>query len=121
MFKKFPSCGATQASTQMILDLMAEEGIGADDVERIEITVPPYIYKLVGHPFRVGSNPKVNAQFSIRYCVANALTRAGLETGPLRGGRHQGSRGAAAGREDRGDSRMPHWTPAGTRRWTCAC
>ncbi len=77
VFKKFPSCGATQASTQLILDLMAEEGFGADDVERVEITVPPYIYRLVGHPFQVGSNPKVNAQFSIRYCVANALSREG--------------------------------------------
>jgi 2-methylcitrate dehydratase PrpD len=75
VFKKFPSCGATQASTQMILDLMTEEAIGADDVERIELTVPPYIHKLVGHPFEVGSNPKVNAQFNVRYCVANALVR----------------------------------------------
>jgi 2-methylcitrate dehydratase PrpD len=75
VFKKFPSCGATQASTQLILDLIAEEGLGADDVERIEVAVPPYIHKLVGHPFQVGGNPKVNAQFSIRYCVANALLR----------------------------------------------
>jgi 2-methylcitrate dehydratase PrpD len=75
VFKKFPSCGATQASTQMILDLMAEEGLAADDVERVELTVPPYIHKLVGHPFQVGDNPKVNAQFNVRYCVANALTR----------------------------------------------
>ena len=75
VFKKFPSCGATQGSTQLILDLAAEEGLEADDVERIEISVPPYVYKLVGHPFEVGSNPKVNAQFSIRYCVANALSR----------------------------------------------
>lgn len=75
VFKKFPSCGATQGSTQMILDLMAEEGLSAADVDRIEITVPPYIHKLVGHPFKVGRNPKVNAQFSIRYCVANALVR----------------------------------------------
>ena len=75
VFKKFPSCGATQGSTQVILDLMAQEGFGAGDVERIEITVPPYIHKLVGHAFLIGSNPKVNAQFSIRYCVANALLR----------------------------------------------
>jgi 2-methylcitrate dehydratase PrpD len=75
VFKKFPSCGATQASTQMILDLMAEEGFGADDVECVEIVVPPYIHRLVGHPFKVGTNPKVSAQFSIRYCVANALSR----------------------------------------------
>jgi 2-methylcitrate dehydratase PrpD len=75
VFKKFPSCGNTQGPTQLILDLMAEEGLRADDVERIDITAPHYVYKLVGHPFEIGSNPKVNAQFNIRYCVANALVR----------------------------------------------
>ncbi len=77
VFKKYPSCGATQGSTETILDLMAEVGFTSGDVERVQVTVPPYIYKLVGHPFQVGANPKVNAQFSIRYCVANALVRKG--------------------------------------------
>jgi len=77
VFKKYPSCGLTQGSTDVILGLMEAEGFGADDVERVEVIVPPYTYKLVGHPFEVGSNPKVNAQFSIRYCVANALIRKG--------------------------------------------
>ncbi len=77
VFKKYPSCGLTQGSTDVILGLMADEGIESGDVERVEITVPPYTYKLVGHPFQVGSNPKVNAQFSIRYCVASALLRKG--------------------------------------------
>lgn len=75
VFKRFPSCGATQAGTQLALDLMAAEGLDAGDVERIQIAVPPYVYRLVGHPFHIGDNPKVNAQFSIRYCVANALIR----------------------------------------------
>ncbi len=77
VFKKYPSCGGTQASTQTILDIMAEENLQAVDVEHIDVTVPPYIYKLVGHPFQIGTNPKVNAQFSIRFCVANALFRKG--------------------------------------------
>ncbi|MBN1321370.1 MAG: MmgE/PrpD family protein [Thermoleophilia bacterium] len=75
VFKRFPSCGATQAGTQLALDMMAAEGLDAGDVEHIKITVPPYVYRLVGHPFQIGDNPKVNAQFSIRYCVANALIR----------------------------------------------
>ncbi len=77
VFKKYPSCGATQGSTEVILALMHDEGLEAKNVERIEIVVPPYTYKLVGHPFQIGANPKVNAQFSIRYCVANALVRGG--------------------------------------------
>ena len=75
VFKKYPSCALTAGSTDLVLKLIAEENLRADDVERIDITVPPYTYKLVGHPFEIGDNPKVNAQFSIRYCVANALLR----------------------------------------------
>jgi 2-methylcitrate dehydratase PrpD len=75
VFKKYPSCGATQGSTHVILDLMREKSFQAGDIERVDISVPPYVFKLVGHPFHIGANPKVNAQFSIRYCVANALVR----------------------------------------------
>jgi 2-methylcitrate dehydratase PrpD len=75
VFKKYPSCGGTQSATKLMLDLVEEEGLEAVDVDRVEIRLVPYLYRLVGHPFEVGSNPKVNAQFSARYCVANALLR----------------------------------------------
>jgi 2-methylcitrate dehydratase PrpD len=75
VFKKYPSCALTAGSTDVMLKLIAEADIAAHDIERIEITVPPYTHKLVGHTFEVGDNPKVNAQFSIQYCVANALLR----------------------------------------------
>lgn len=81
VFKKYPSCGLTQGSTDVILSLMNEHSLDPDDVERIEVTVPPYTYKLVGQPFQVGSNPKVNAQFSICYCVANALLHGSSKLG----------------------------------------
>jgi len=76
LFKKYPSCGLTLGSTDVILNLMREpEGmdVSADNVETVTVKVPPYTYKLVGHPFEMGTTPRVNAQFSIRYCVANAL------------------------------------------------
>lgn len=75
LFKKYPSCGCTLASTDAILDLVKEKDLTPEDIAHIDIKVPPYSYKLVGHPFEVGDNPKVNAQFSIQYCVANALFR----------------------------------------------
>jgi len=78
LFKKYPSCGLTLGSTDLILGLMREangKDISADNVERVKVKVPPYTYKLVGHPFEMGTTPRVNAQFSIRYCVANALVR----------------------------------------------
>lgn len=77
VFKKYPSCGGTQSSTELILNLMDEEGLEADDVAHVEVRIVPYLYRLVGHPFQLGDNPKVNAQFSVRYCVANALLRRG--------------------------------------------
>ncbi|MFQ5903937.1 MAG: MmgE/PrpD family protein [Candidatus Binatia bacterium] len=75
LFKKYPSCGLTLGSTEVILDIMEEQRLRAEDIDRIEVTVPPYAYKLVGHPFEIGDNPRVNAQFSIQYCVASALVR----------------------------------------------
>jgi 2-methylcitrate dehydratase PrpD len=75
VFKKYPSCGLTLASTNVILDLMRENQFEAEQIERIDVHVPPYAHKLVGHRFQIGENPRVNAQFSIQYCVANALLR----------------------------------------------
>jgi len=78
LFKKYPSCGLTLGSTDVILSMMREadgKGVTADNVEKVKVKVPPYTYRLVGHPFEMGTTPRVNAQFSIRYCVANALLR----------------------------------------------
>jgi 2-methylcitrate dehydratase PrpD len=75
VFKKYPSCGGTLGSTDAILRLIEEHRFAPEDVDRIHIKLTPYVYKLCGHQFRVGDNPRVNAQFSIQYCVANALLR----------------------------------------------
>ena len=74
LFKKFPSCGVTQTSTQGILDIVKENGITPGDVARIAIRVGPFAYTATGH-FNIGNSPRTNAQFSIPYCVANALLR----------------------------------------------
>lgn len=73
VYKKYPSCALTQGPTEAILSLMTEEGVAPEDVDGVVITVPPYTHKLVGREFEAGDNPRVDAQFSIRYCVANAL------------------------------------------------
>jgi 2-methylcitrate dehydratase PrpD len=77
VFKKYPSCGVTQGVTELALNLLDEEGLRAEDVARAEVRLPPYAHKLVGHAFRIGSNPRVDAQFSAAYCVANAIARRG--------------------------------------------
>lgn len=77
LFKKYPSCGCTLAATDAILALAQEERLAPHDIEAIHVSVPPYNHKLTGGEFEVGENPKVSAQFSIQYCVANALLRGG--------------------------------------------
>jgi 2-methylcitrate dehydratase PrpD len=75
VFKKYPCCGMTQGPTHLILDMIHEHNLTAESIDRIDVMVPPYCHKLVGHPFRVGDNPRVSGQFSIQYCIANALMR----------------------------------------------
>jgi 2-methylcitrate dehydratase PrpD len=75
IFKKYPSCVDTYASTEAMLELVRERNIVPDDIIQIDIQVTPYVYKLTGSPFTIRDNPRVDAQFNIRYCVANALLR----------------------------------------------
>lgn len=75
MFKKYPSCGATQGLTELTLEHVAALDLTPDTVESVEVRLNPYCHRLVGHPFELGDNPRVNAQFSVQYCVANAIAR----------------------------------------------
>lgn len=79
IFKKYPSCGCTFTSTEAILELVKEKDLTPDNVARVDIKVSPHAYNLTGHQFKLGDNPKVNAQFSIQYCVGNALLRRSSE------------------------------------------
>jgi len=75
LFKRFPSCGGTLAPTDAVLTLVNEKQFAAEEIARIDVKVSPHVHKLVGGLFEIGENPKVNAQFNIQYCVANALLR----------------------------------------------
>ena len=73
--KKYPSCGCTVSATHAALELAREHGFAADEVSRVEVRQAPYCHKLVGHRFKIGDNPRVDAQFNVQYCVANAIVR----------------------------------------------
>lgn len=75
MFKKYPSCGATQGMTELVLRLVQLLDLQPAQVQSLTVRQPPYSHKLVGHAWRVGDNPRVNAQFSAQYCAANAIVR----------------------------------------------
>lgn len=77
MFKKYPSCGMTQGATELALNLLQVHPMDPAHIHHIEVRVPAYGFRLVGHDFTLGENPRVNAQFSLQYCVANALVRKG--------------------------------------------
>lgn len=74
IFKKFPSCGLTQTSTQAMLELVHEESITPKDVANITVRLQPFTSSQVGH-FSIGDSPRQEAQFSVQYCIANALLR----------------------------------------------
>ena len=86
VFKKYPSCGVTQGVTELALSLVETQGLKGEDILKAEVRLPPYAHRLVGHAFAPGANPRVDAQFSAAYCVANAFVR--------------------------GSSRLQHFTPA---------
>lgn len=75
VFKKYPSCFQTASGTEATLQLMAETGITAQDVAAVELRIQPFGYNLVGKPFAPGPMPRVDGQFSVAYCIANALLR----------------------------------------------
>jgi 2-methylcitrate dehydratase PrpD len=75
VFKKYPSCGATQSSTDAIMALIKEHHLTPENISSVEVYVTPYAFKLTGKDFHAGDNPRVDAQFNIQYCVANALLR----------------------------------------------
>lgn len=77
-FKRFPSCGATLSATDATLELVAEHPIDPDEVKEVIVKMSGEgSYRLVGKPFESRRYPQVDAQFSIRYCVANAIVRKG--------------------------------------------
>ena len=75
VFKKYPSCGVTQGVTELALGLVSELGLQPSDIRSAVVRLPPYAHRLVGHAFRIGANPRVDAQFNAGYCVANAFVR----------------------------------------------
>jgi 2-methylcitrate dehydratase PrpD len=78
LFKRFPSCGLTQTSTQGILEIMNENSVKAADIAKVDVMVGDFASTVVGH-FEIGRNPTMNAKFSIPFCIANALLRGSSE------------------------------------------
>lgn len=73
-YKRYPSCGASHPAQMATEQLVVEEKIKPHEITRIQIfgQAPGGI---VSRPFIIGSNPQVDAQFSVAWAVAHTLLR----------------------------------------------
>ena len=71
--KPYPCCRMTHASIDAALHLRDVIGGPAIDVEEIQVTASKMVTEMVGKPFIIGTDPQVDAQFSIPYTVSAAL------------------------------------------------
>jgi 2-methylcitrate dehydratase PrpD len=79
--KPYPSCRMTHASIDAALELRGLIGGVVEDIVEIEVAVSKMVTEMVGKPFVIGTNPQVDAQFSIPYTVASALSRGDVFIG----------------------------------------
>jgi len=71
----------THASIDAALELRGVTGGFVEDIDQIEVKASKMATEMVGKPFVLGTNPQVDAQFSIPYTVACALTRGDVFIG----------------------------------------
>lgn len=76
-YKPYPSCRHTHNAIDVALQLAHAHDIDAANVERIDVAVNGDAYLNVCTPAEVKARPRgvVDAQFSIPFCIATALTR----------------------------------------------
>lgn len=79
--KPYPCCRMTHASIDAALELTGSHAIDPEGIKEVEVSVSKMVYDMVGAPFEIRDNPQVDAQFSIPYTVAVALTRGGVLLG----------------------------------------
>ncbi len=73
--KRFPSCACNHTAIAASLMLARESGVSARAIIGLEVTISPYVHRLVGAPFDPSVDPQVAAQFSVQYSVAAAILR----------------------------------------------
>ena len=73
--KPYPCCRMTHSSIDAARVLGQRLEPDRAKIERIDVTVSKMVAEMVGQPFAPGSDPQVDAQFSIPYTVGCALVR----------------------------------------------
>lgn len=73
--KSFPACFCSHAAIQGTLEQVREHDLRPADIAGVQVSMSPYMHRLVGAPFEPSGNPQVTAQFSVQYAVAVAVLR----------------------------------------------
>ncbi|HYK15703.1 MAG TPA: MmgE/PrpD family protein [Burkholderiales bacterium] len=73
--KPYPTCRLTHPAISAALDLHAQLGRDTEKIERVELVIGPQAHDVVGRDVAEKRTPqtRVNAQFSVYWCVASAL------------------------------------------------
>ncbi|MCK5683969.1 MmgE/PrpD family protein [bacterium] len=73
--KRFPCCGSTHCTLDGILDLMNEHNLSAEEIEKIETSVPEMNYNNLRYRIPVTES---EARFSMHYCISVLVNRGEL-------------------------------------------
>jgi 2-methylcitrate dehydratase PrpD len=73
--KPYPSCRMTHATIDAALNMRKKIGSDFEKIDEIAVSVSEMVTGMVGKPFVIGTNPQVDAQFSIPYTTACALIK----------------------------------------------
>ena len=82
--KPFPAGRATHGGIEGAMALQAEHGFSAGDVDRVEVSAPPLIVRLVGRPLPADPTP-THARLCMGYVVAKVLQHGRLDLADFRG------------------------------------
>ena len=82
--KPFPAGRATHGGVEGVATLQATHRFSADDVDRIEIRVPPLTARLVGRPLLPGSGASY-CRLCMAYAVAKVVRNGKLDLSDFRG------------------------------------
>ena len=72
--KLYPCCRATNGCIDATLGLVTENNIPPEEISAVIAHVTQTAYGMVGKPFEIREVPQVDAQFSIPYTMAIAIT-----------------------------------------------
>ncbi len=81
--KKFPSCLCNHVVIDAAMALMAEHRLVPEDVRGIDVTISPYMRRIVGTAFDPSGDAQVAGQFSVQYAAACAVYRGRMTLGEI--------------------------------------